>query len=341
MSTRWYLIAVAILGCLVLTGTALQAAEPTIDAAVPRYEQVPGISGNLTGVGSDTLNNMMDMWLEKFQELYPNVTGSYRGEGSSAAPPALKEGISQLGPMSRAMKNEELDAFEKALGYKPTEVVVALDCLAVFVHKDNPIKSLSLPQVDCIFSSTRNSGYRDIGTWGRAGLRDNPSWASKPISLYGRNSVSGTYGFFKEKALFKGDFKNAVNEQPGSAAVINAIANDPQGIGYSGIGYLTADVRALPLAPGFKRGELDSGSEDAQELLRPAAPTFENALAGDYPLGRALYIYVNKKPNEPLPSLVHEFLKFVLSKQGQQVVASDGFGPLPAAAVEENLAKLE
>jgi phosphate transport system substrate-binding protein len=294
------------------------------------YETEPGISGNLVGVGSDTLNNMMDMWLQEFQKLYPNVSGSYKGEGSSTAPPALMEGTSQLGPMSRAMKDEELDAFEKRFGYKPTRLAVALDCLAVFVNKDNPVRGLTMQQVDSIFSSTRKSGYADVSTWGQAGLADDATWRNLPISLYGRNSVSGTYGFFKSEALLKGDFKDTVKEQPGSAAVINGVASDKGGIGYSGIGYKTADVRALPLA---KDGDtpLDEKTE----------PTFENALKGTYPLGRALYIYVNKKPNEPLSPLVAEFIKFVISKQGQEIVVKDGFGALPANSAKAELEKIQ
>ncbi len=294
---------------------------------LPEYKAVPGISGNLVGVGSDTLNNMMDMWLQEFQKLYPNVTGSYKGEGSSTAPPALIEGTSQLAPMSRAMKDEELDAFEKKFGYKPTQLPVALDCVAVFVHKDNPVRGLTIPQVDCIFSSTRKSGYADVAKWGDAGLKDNPEWADLPISLYGRNSVSGTYAFFKKKALLGGDYKNTVKEQPGSAAVVNGVASDKGGIGYSGIGYKTADVRAIPLA---KDGKTDL-----------AEPTFVNALNGTYPLGRALYIYVNKKPNEPLAPIAAEFIKFVLSKQGQAIVEKDGFGALPVKEAAAVLKKIQ
>ena len=318
-------IGLALMVAVSFSGLAFGQAE--VDPAVKSYEPVPGISGNLAGVGSDTLLNMMTLWMEEFEKLYPNVTSSYIGKGSGTAPPALIEGTSQLGPMSRAMKDEELDAFEKKFGYKPTQLAVALDCVAVFVHKDNPVKGLTIPQVDCIFSSTRNSGYRNIETWGQAGLKDNADWADVKISLYGRNSVSGTYGFFKKHALLKGDFKPTVQEQPGSAAVVNAVANNLGAIGYSGIGYKTADVRAIPVAP------------DHETPL--AEPTFENALDGSYPLGRALYIYVNKKPNEPLSPLAAEFIKFVLSKEGQEVVVKDGFGPLPPKAIEDELAKIK
>ncbi|HPP51900.1 MAG TPA: phosphate ABC transporter substrate-binding protein [Thermoguttaceae bacterium] len=311
----------------ILAGGVLQAQTEQVDPKLPDYEKVSGVSGNLVGIGSDTLNIMMDMWLKEFQKIYPTVTGAYRGEGSSTAPPALIEGAAQLGPMSRAMKPEELDKFEKRFGYKPLQIVVAIDCLAVYVHKDNPIKGLTLPQVDAIFSSTRKLGHStDIRTWGEAGLTD-PAWANLPISLYGRNSVSGTYAFFKEHALGKGDFKDTVKEQPGSAGVIHGVANERAAIGYSGIGYRTADVRSVPLAK-------SAGGAFVE-------PTFENALKGQYPLARSLYIYVNKKPNEPLPVLVAEFLKFVLSKQGQQIVVKDGFGPLPLKIIQRERQKLQ
>jgi phosphate transport system substrate-binding protein len=300
-------------------------AQVRVDPSVKPYEPVSGISGNLAGVGSDTLNNMMVMWMEEFRKLYPNVTTSYKGEGSGTAPPALIQGTAQLGPMSRPMKPEEIDAIRKKYGFEPTTVNVAVDCVAVFVSKDNPVKGLTIPQLDCIYSSTRKSGYRDIATWGGAGLKG--VWASRPIDLYGRNSVSGTYALFKEEALYKGDCKPTVKELPGSAAVVDAVAKDLSGVGYSGIGYVTSDVRALPLA------------KDHESPL--AEPTFDNAISGKYPLGRTLTINVLKKPGEPLPPLVAEFMKFVLSRQGQEVVVKDGFGPLPAAVIEKELARLK
>jgi phosphate transport system substrate-binding protein len=267
----------------------------------------------------------MTYWAEAFQERYPNVKIQIEGKGSATAPPALTEGAAQLGPMSRAMKPEEEQAFEQKHGFKPTRISVALDCLAVYVHRDNPIQGLTLDQVDCIFSKTRKSGLADISSWGQLGLTGR--WAKLPISLYGRNSASGTYLYFKEHALQKGDFKDTVKEQPGSAAVINGVATERAGIGYSGIGYKTSEVRAIPLAK-----NADSS---------PAEPSFENALAGKYPLGRTLYIYVAKKPNQPPSTLVAEFLKFVLSKEGQEIVIKDGYGPLPLKVIEKQHATLK
>lgn len=304
-----------------LTVAAQGAAE--LDSALPEYSKVSGISGNINSVGSDTLNNMMALWAEAFQATYPNVKIQIEGKGSSTAPPALIEGTSQLGPMSRKMKPTEIDKFEAKYGYKPTAIPVALDALAVFVNKDNPVESLSMQQVDSIFSSTYKQGGKSIDTWGDTGLEG--AFESRPISVYGRNSASGTYGFFKKVALSKGDFKSSVKEQPGSSAVVQGIASDLYGIGYSGIGYKTSGVKAIALS---------SDSEIFE-------PSFENCLSGDYPLARFLYIYVNKAPNEDLEPLTYEFIKFVLSREGQEVVLKDGYFPMPATAGEQTLLSIK
>lgn len=316
----WKVVAAAVSG----VAWAVWAAPVQVDPDLPVYQRVPGVSGNLNSIGSDTLNNLMTFWAEGFQALYPNVRIQVEGKGSSTAPPALIEGTSQLGPMSREMKGAEIDAFERKFGYKPTAIRVAIDTLAVFVHRDNPIESLTLAQVDSIFSTTRKRGGPPVERWGDLGLTG--PWANRPLSLYGRNSASGTYGFFKEHALLGGDFKPQVKEQPGSSSVVQGVANDPAGVGYSGIGYKTSGVRAVPVV----------GADG-----KPHEPTLENALNGDYPLARFLYIYVNKPPGRPLDRLTAEFLRYVLSRAGQEVVVKDGYYPLPAAVAEEELKKLE
>ncbi len=295
--------------------SAAATAVQTVDSAVPTYEKASGISGNLSSVGSDTLANLMTLWAEEFKRVYPNVNIQIQAAGSSTAPPALTESTSNLGPMSRKMKDKERDAFEKKFGYKPTAVPVAIDALAVYVNKDNPIEGITIPQVDAVFSSTRKCGYEsDITTWGQLGLEGD--WKDRSIQLYGRNSVSGTYGYFKKKALCKGDYKNNVNEQPGSASVVQSVTSSINGIGYSGIGYKTSGVRAAPLA------------KKAGDAFVEATP--ENAVSGKYPLARFLYVYVNKHPNVPLAPLEREFLEMVLSLSGQQGVIKAGFIPLPA-----------
>ncbi|MBL6986403.1 MAG: phosphate ABC transporter substrate-binding protein PstS family protein [Methylobacter sp.] len=310
-------------GIAVLTSSVAGAVQ-TVDAGIPEYQKASGISGNLSSVGSDTLANLMTLWAEEFNRAYPNVNIQIQAAGSSTAPPALTEGTSNLGPMSRQMKDAELEAFDDKYGYKPTAIPVAVDALAVLVNKDNPVKGLTMEQVDGIFSSTNKCGGPNIETWGDAGVT---AWGSKSIQLYGRNSVSGTYGYFKEHALCKGDFKNNVNEQPGSASVVQSVTSSVNGVGYSGMGYTTSGVKMVPLAA--------KGSKNFVE----ASP--ENAAAGTYPLTRYLYVYVNKKPNQPLAPLENEFIKMVLSKTGQQVVIKDGYIPLPAKVVDKILATLK
>jgi phosphate transport system substrate-binding protein len=296
-----------------------------VDPALPSYQKASGVSGNFTSVGSDTLNNLMTLWAETYKRNYPNVNIQIQGAGSSTAPPALIEGAANFGPMSRMMNAKEIEAFEKKYGYKPTPVPVAIDALAVYVNKDNPIPGLSIPQIDAIMSATRKCGGKeDITKWGQVGMTG--EWADRAIALYGRNSVSGTYGYFKERALCKGDFKRNVAEQPGSASVVQSVTGQINAIGYSGIGYKTSGVRAIPLA-----------KKDGEPFVEADAT---HAIDGSYPLARVLYVYVNKRPNQPLAPLEREFVKLVLSKQGQEVVIKDGFVPMPAAMAAKALADL-
>lgn len=300
----------------VLFSSSVAAQAVKVDPALPTYQKAAGVSGNFTSVGSDTLNNLMTLWAEEYKRLYPNVNIQIQGAGSSTAPPALTEGAANFGPMSRVMTAREVESFEKKHGYKPTAVGVAIDALAVYVNKDNPIKGLSLQEVDAMMSVGRKcGGAADIGKWGQIGMTG--EWVSRDIAIYGRNSVSGTYGFYKDVALCKGDFKRNVAEQPGSASVVQSVATQINAIGYSGIGYKTSGVRALPLS-----------KKPGDPFVEPDAV---HAIDGTYPLARVLYVYVNKKPNQPLNPLEREFFKMVLSKQGQEVTIKDGFVPVPAA----------
>jgi phosphate transport system substrate-binding protein len=311
--------------CAMILLTIISSFAVELDPSLPSYKAVSGVSGNLKSIGSDTLNNLMTLWTEGFRSRYPGVKIAIEGKGSSTAPPALIECTAQLAPMSREMKSKEIEDFEKKFGYKPSVVRTAIDSLAVFVHRDNPIKCLSLKQLDAIFSKTKKGGFdKDIKTWGDLGLTG--EWADKPISIYGRNSASGTYAFFKDVALFHGDYKDTVKEQPGSSAVVQAIASDKYAIGYSGVGYKTADVRTLPLSV-----------KDGEKCFEAIA---QNAYTGDYPLARFLYIYLNKPPNKQIDPLISEFVKFVFSKEGQTVVVKDGFYPVSESLADEDLKKL-
>jgi len=300
-------------------GLSSASALAQVDPRLPDYKSVSGVSGNLTAMGSDTLNNLMTLWAEEFAKNYPNVKVQIQGAGSSTAPPALTEGTSNLGPMSRAMRDSEIRAFEDRHGYAPTEVPVAIDLVAVYVNKDNPVEGLTLPQVDAIFSATRACGYaNDITNWGQAGLTG--EWANRDITPYGRNAASGTYGFFKELALCGGDFKSSVNEQPGSSAVVRGVEQALGGIGYSGIGYRTSGVRVVPLA-----------KEAGQPFVEANG---ENAVNGRYPLARFLFVYGKRDPNKGWNPLEREFFRLVLSRQGQEVVNRDGYVTLPAQVAE-------
>lgn len=318
-------VSAAIAAASLFAAAAAHASEATVDAAIQPYAKVSGVSGNLSAIGSDTLNNVMTLWAEGFRAAYPSVQVQVEGKGSSTAPPALIQGTAQLGPMSRAMKADELDAFEKKFGYPPTQIRVAIDALAVYVHKDNPLDKLTLTQVDAIFSKSRRCGApAAIDTWGALGVKG--PLAAQPIRLYGRNSASGTYGYFKETALCGGDFRDTVKEQPGSASVVQGVTEDSQGIGYSGIGYKTSGVKALSLA------------KDASSAYASTDPS--EVYAGKYPLARFLYVYVNKPPGKPLDPLTQQFLLYTLSREGQQIVVKDGYLPLHADAVKQELAKL-
>ena len=307
------------------TGVLLSAQALKVDPGLNAYSKTSGVSGNLNSIGSDTMNNMMTLWAETFRKFYPNVRIQVEGKGSSTAPPALIAGTAQFGPMSRQMRQVEIDQFEARYGYKPTELKSSYDALAVYVNKDNPIEKLTLAQVEAIFSKSRKRGYKqNITTWGQLGLTGD--WANRPISLYGRNSASGTYGFFKEHTLKNGDYKDSVKEQPGSASVVQGVTEDRFGIGYSGIGYKTSGVKAVALAE-TEAGPFSAGS-------------YEDVTGGKYPLWRFLYIYVNKAPNKPLDPLQAEFVKLIYSKEGQETVVKDGYMPLPAKLAQTELAKV-
>jgi phosphate transport system substrate-binding protein len=306
-----------------LAAAAAPAQTVKVEAAVPAYQKASGVSGSLSSTGSDTMNNLMTLWGEAFAKMYPNVKIQVEGKGSSTAPPALISGTAQFGPMSRAMRATEIDQFEAKYGYKPTQLRTSYDALAVYVNKDNPLEKATLAQIDGAFSKSRRRGGKNAAKWGELGLSGD--WAGRPLSLYGRNSASGTYGFFKENVLSNGDYKDTVKEQPGSASVVQGVTEDRFGIGYSGIGYKTSGVKVVALED---KGGVSDGS-------------YADVISGKYPLARFLYVYVNRAPGKALDPVVREFLKLVFSREGQEIVLKDGYYPLPAKVVQEELAKIQ
>ncbi len=288
-----------------------------IDSELPAYRATSAVSGGVKSIGSDTMNNLMTLWGEEFKAFYPSAQIEVEGKGSSTAPPALIEGQAHFGPMSRPMKPSEIDQFEARHGYPPVALRTGIDALAVFVHRDCPLDEISIDQLTRVFSVEGPNM-----TWGDLGVTD-AAWKARPISLYGRNSASGTYGLFKSVALQGNDYKATVKEQPGSSAVVQGVATDLYGMGYSGVGYATADVKML-------RVSLEEGDE-------AFAPDSEHAASGEYPLARFLYVYVNADPIKGLDPLRAEFVKLIFSRQGQEVVLKDGYFPISAAVAREDL----
>ncbi|MEY3018666.1 MAG: hypothetical protein RL336_1801 [Pseudomonadota bacterium] len=315
-----------LLGSLLSLVMPLAQAYIEVDAELPDYQPVDGVAGNLSSVGSDTMANLMTLWAAEFQRRYPNVNVQIQAAGSSTAPPALTEATANIGPMSRLMKDSETSAFESKYGYKPSTVAVGIDALSVYVHKDNPLPGLTIQQLDAIFSATRRcGGSKQFTVWGDVGL--DGAWENRDIQLFGRNSVSGTYGHFKNRVLCRGDFLNDVNEQPGSASVVQSVSTSINGIGYSGMGYRTASVRPLAVSTSADQPFVEATSDNAVDSL--------------YPLSRYLYVYVNKSPETGLAPLEAEFIRFILSKQGQEIVLKDGYVPLPKRVIDRVLKSLD
>lgn len=285
------------------------------------YVKQPGVAGSITSVGSDTLATLMSNWSGEFKRLYPQVKFQIQASGSSTAPPALTKGTASIGPMSRELKTSEINDFVQQHGYRPMAVPVAVDAIALYVDTSNPLSGLAREQVDGMFSVTRYCGAsKPIENWQALGLPQGGRY--QRIKLFGRNSVSGTYGVFKDLALCGGDFRADVNELPGSASVVQSVAYSNGAIGYAAFGHKTAAVRALPIA--IEKGKF-------------VAPTQQTIRSGQYPFSRYLYLVVNKHPDQPLPLLEREFLRFVLSVQGQKVVEQEGYVSLPSPMVLDQL----
>lgn len=293
------------------------------EADLPVYRIVPEIAGEITAIGSDTMVELMTYWSEGLCAQYPKVIITVDQKGSNTAPPALLDGSAQLGPMSRPMNADEISVFTKRYGYPPTEFVVAIDALAIFVHRDNPVAGFSLTQVKTIFGTEDAPGKMRLTTWADVG---SSLLGTRAINTYGRNGLSGTQVFFRQHVLGGADFAPGLQEKPTSNALIQVVASDPQAVAYCGASYATAGVRVVPVAR-------DGG--------RYILPSPETCISGTYPIARKLYIYVNKPPGRELPIVVREFLRFVLSRTGQEVVRIEGFYSLPLEQVQAMLRQLD
>lgn len=313
----------ALVSALAITPCALPGPE-IVDPNLPGYaEPEQPLSGPVVSVGSSTVGNLLNRWSEAFRALHPDVSFELSGAGSGTAPPALISGAAALAPMSRPMNEKELASFRAAFGYEPTRITVAIDALAIFVNVDNPIESLSLQEIDAIFSADRARGGQPIDTWGDLGLQG--EWADMPVIVYGFRDTAGGYALFGDLVLKGGDYRTDISVQPGSSAIVNGVGAYPNAVGYASQFFQTRSTRMVPIR------------DESGVIHAPDAKSCEH---GKYPLARELFIYVNKAPGKPLEPRVDAFLAFILSKEGQTIAAEDGNFPLSPTLAAEQLSKL-
>ena len=288
-----------------------------VDPRIADYRRVDNLSGKLRSVGSSTLSNLMNRWAEAFKLIYPKFDVEITGGGSGMALTALLEGRTELAPMSRPMTEKEMSDFQTKFGYPPTRITVALDAIAVYVNKYNPLDKLTLRQLDSLFSVTHKRGGESFKTWGELGLPGD--WAQREIKPKGPAKTHGMYTLFKEMVMENGDFRYDLKSEPVSTSIVQNVGADAGAVGFAS--YFYASRRTHPVAI--------SATNTGPYFL----PTQQNCLEGKYPLARFLYVYVNKKPDTALTPLTGHFLGFVCSKQGQETLANEGNYPLSAEVV--------
>jgi len=307
----------------------------SVDPKLPAYKPVAKLSGSLNGVQSDTTPWLVTLWIAGFKKYYPNVDIKLPIEGSGAAGPVLTDGSTDFGLIAREMMTKEETPFDQKFGYKPFEIAIAggsyrtvafTDALTFFVNKSNPIEKLSFDQIDAIFSKTRNRGGKEITSWGQLGLIGD--WADKPIHLIGVKEENGFEHFLRIRILGNGEWKDGIETRDTVFPLAGLVAADPYAIGYAGFGYLSDGVKTVALAD-KSSGPYYKG-------------TFEEVESQKYPLSRVIYIYANRPPGKPLNPVLKEFIRYILSGEGQQAVVEDGiFLPLPHDYAARELKKLE
>lgn len=295
--------------------------EPAPQTALPDFNTGSAtLTGRIASAGSDTMNTLMTLWAETLMRAHPGLEFDVQGQGSATALPALIAGTADFGAMSRPLSREEVAVFKAHFGHAPVRVPVAVDLLAIYVHVENPLRQLTLPQIDAIFSDTRRGGLDEpIVTWGQ--LHAEGPWAELPIRCHGRNRASGTYEYLRTHALFGGRYRDSLRMAPSSSAVVAAIARDKTAIGFSGIGYRTEGVKALAIAT-------DGNSPYIE-------PSMDAEQAVNYPLARFLYIVTAPAKDGNLNAQQREFLRLVLSEPGQSIVQEQGFVPVAPSRIRE------
>jgi phosphate transport system substrate-binding protein len=314
--------------------------DPSIPSWTPgEVKSEPEEEVNL--VGADIMDEITLGWIKLYRKAYPKLSVTMEAKASGTGGPALTEGRSHMAPIGRELMPAEEKAFEDKFGYKPLAIRVATGSVGslgktatsvIFVDKDNPIKGLTLSELDAIYSKSRKRGHADITTWGQLGLTG--EWANRPIHLYGLKPVNGIEQFVKNVVLLGGEYKDNIQYTKGKgfthafSVAAEDMATNKGGLTYALLSNVTPNIKVVPLA-----------EKEGQPFLHP---TVENVYTHKYPLSRYVYIYINKKPGQPLEPKIKEFLKAVLSRAGQDVVAKEGvFIPLTPEVVKEELQKLE
>jgi phosphate transport system substrate-binding protein len=319
------------------------AIRPVVDSSIANYLPKPGVSGAIVIAGSDTMQPIIVKAAAAFRLFQSGIKIAVQGGGSDAAlrqfiqdQSTIRRGDANprghqvsgsvdLLASSRPLTSEERQDFKARYGFEPTEIPIALDAIAIYVNHQNPLLSLTLEQVDALFSDSRKRGAsEDITTWGQLGLQGD--WKHQPVRLYGRDKRSGTRTLFIHTALLDGTLKPHVKEEPGPAMEILDISRDQLGIGYAGIGFQASTVRILPIAP--RTGDT------------PIVPSAETAADGSYPMTRSLYLYAKRTAKGDLEPAVAEFLHFMNSREGQDMIARAGVYPLSTQQVTANLQAL-
>jgi len=304
---------------VVLPGAVGAATGTSVSSgALPTYIPVVGLKGKIISIGASTATNLVAHLAVDFRRMYPDVTLQVSASALSLGPTALLKDQADLVPMSRPLTPEEVQSFTRKYGYPPTEIKAAIDGLAIYVQKKNPVPGLTLTQLDGIFSQAQRRGGTSIETWGQVGLTG--EWAGLQIALYGYGPEDGAHQIFRHQVLHDEPFRLALRVEGGGSSIVQGVAADPGAVGFASIFFDCKGVRGVPLA----------GADG-----RFYAPTKENIRSLNYPLVRAHYIYVNKPPRQPFGGAAGEFLRFLLSREGQQIVEAGGNISLDAAMVNE------
>jgi phosphate transport system substrate-binding protein len=304
---------------------ALVAVQDRVSPDLLDYQpSAQPLKGTLEVGPANGFETLLGLWTDRMKEHYPDLRGGKADEKVST-PKALTAGTSRIGIMSRRWSEGEIEDFRLHWGYLPTEIAVGSDALTIVVHPENPISSLPLDLLDAIFSSTRRRGGREIRTWGDLGL--DGAWKSRPVIPYGCGKDSPARARFQERVLQGGAYRDGLKDVAGAGGVLLGVAEDPGGIGYVG-GFVRPDsVRVVALRSAAGSPAVEPQTETIQSL--------------SYPLSWRIWFTVRRIPGLPVDADLAEFLKMVLSRDGQTILAGEGMVPVTGRFARKEVLKLK